>query len=407
VLREGAAAERIIRAVRESFFDFIEKRRAAFPTVLQRMGEDRYAASLLLRPAAWLSLKQIRVRQRKYIFLTDRHRDLIQRIATEPVAIIGTAREFLTARKLGLDFCSSGDLYLAAHAILFGRTGIPVDRILRRWISFLSQQQDPCYLVLPHDTSPISLLLCKLADECPNIRSVCIQHGLFNAGSDQDDIEGRNALINLVYDEAQKGEMLRRLPSAIVEPMGFPADLPTAEAAGNGELDIVLVGTGTTEQPEQLARAVAIFREVGRAVAPLDARVRYRPHPTERASRLSIDYGMPVNRQDKSSLLSGRRKVFIGFNSTLLYEAHLAGHLVVVLDHDDIPGYQIKRFGLRLRTDQVQQLPGHIMGELADMGTGLSRPDVGLRFKDAISRAELQSRRIAADRASHWSRSEN
>lgn len=385
---------KIADAVRKSFFDFIAKRQAAFPTVLRRMAADPWRAVVLLRAAAWLSLKQIRVRDARFIFLSCRHADLLGRLAGTETAVVGTLKEFVFSRRLGITFCFSGDLFLAAHAILFGRGGIPIERIVQRWKVLFLRQQDPCYLVLPDDTSPISLLLAKIASECPNMRSVCIQHGLFNKGSDLDDIEGRNSQINLVYDAQQKVEMLRRLPGAAVEVMGFPADLPVAHQAAEGQLQVVLIGTGATEQPDVLAKSVIIFREVARVLSSKHSRISYRPHPAEIRSNQLPDCVLPMNLQSKEDLLSGTRKLFIGFNSTLLYEAFLSGHVVVVLDDEALRGYSICRFGLRQKVSELWDL-----ARLIDEQEGLAsiQSDVGgnvlMRFSSALERAESHIRR--------------
>lgn len=387
-------AQKIASGMRDSFLDFIAKRQAAFPTVLRRMAADPWRAVHLLRPAGWLSIKQFRVTDRKFIFVSCRFPDLLASGSRADTAILGTLREFVLARKLGMRFCFNADLYLAAHAILFGAAGVPVDRIVQRWRRFFLQQRDPCYLVLPNDTSPITLLLAKIALECKNMRSVCIQHGLFNVGSDLDDIEGRNSQINLVYDASQKSEMLRRLRDATVEVMGFPANIPVASPRGPGLMQVVLIGTGATEQPAVLAKSAAIFREVARVLGAKHPCIFYRPHPTEIRSKMRIMGELPLDRRSKHELLSGSRKIVVGFNSTLLYEAFLAGHLVIVLHDETIPGYTIRRFGLHVNVAEV----GNLARLIADQTGNGERPnnpgeDVQSRFLGAIGRAEGQVNR--------------
>jgi hypothetical protein len=58
----------------------------------------------------------------------------------------------------------------------------------------------------------------------------------------------------------------------------------------------------------------------------------------------------PTRSEAKATLLAGERKVFVGFNSALLYEAHCLGHLVVVLDDPALPGYRLSPFGTTLET---------------------------------------------------------
>lgn len=348
--------DRVVESTKLSFFDFIAKRLARFPTVLERMAADPFAASWWLRPFGWISFKRSRVKKRRFIFLSNRFPELVGALANDDAAVIGSVAELRRARELGIKFCLNADLYLAAHAILFGTRGIPVERIIQRWITFFGQQADPCYLVLAHDTSPISLLLTMISAECSNMRSVCIQHGLFNAGSDHDDIEGRNSDFNLVYHGSQKAEMLRRLPGACVEVMGFPAEIPVAKLDAATGPDVILVGTGFTDQSLLLEKSLAIFRKVAELLREAVGRIEYRPHPSEQlASHLgSLEFS--VNVEPKEVILSGARKLFIGFNSTLLYEASLSGHLVVVLDDEQLPGYRIQPIGVTVNCRKIADL---------------------------------------------------
>ncbi|MEO8161852.1 MAG: hypothetical protein ABI588_10575, partial [Arenimonas sp.] len=173
------------------------------------------------------------IRDRRYLFLSTRFRSLVSCFAPSEAAVIGGPKDRATAAALGMPFAFTGDLLAASSAMLFGNRWIPVQPVLRRWRAFLAGQSDPCCLVVPADTLPISLLLVKVARDCPNVTVVCVQHGLFNADFDADDIEGRNSDLNLVYDSSQRVEMERRLPGALAEVMGLPEEfMPLEPGAG-------------------------------------------------------------------------------------------------------------------------------------------------------------------------------
>lgn len=346
---------RVVRDVRASFEDFVEKRSLEDPGFLRRMVNSDGWKTQISRILAFIPVNALRVRRKRYIFFSARHARLISRFGSQEAAIVGGPKDFAQARRMGLQFSFSGDLLAASSSILFGKRGIPSSWIVDRWIRFFSRQHDPCYLVVPSDTLPISLLLVKIADQCKNVRTVCVQHGLFNSGFALGDIEGRNSSINLVYCDSQRREMERRLPGALVEVMGFPAEFPIRASQASPLDHAILVGTGTYEDLTTYMISLTIFHRVRSVLERAGFRVEYRPHPSEKDRAPALE-DWTIDRQPTESLLSGPRKVFIGFISTLLYEAHLAGHRVIILNDVAIPGYDISDFGLKLDTTDMDRI---------------------------------------------------
>ncbi len=104
-----------------------------------------------------------------------------------------------------------------------------------------------------------------------------------------------------------------------------PAPLETA----------VLVGVGHPSAEEAVfARSMAVYSDIARIAAQRHGlRVLYRPHPAERADPAVMDalrarFG-ELDDLSAADRLSGPRSVFVGFVSSLLHEASVAGHPVV------------------------------------------------------------------------------
>ena len=382
----ASVEEAIVAEVRLAFEQFVRARTPFFPTVRERMAADPARASWWLQPARWLRAGDVSARGRRYVVLTARQAELVASFGGDEAVVVGGPADRRFARARGLPFCWQADLYLAARDILFAgggdaRRAFP---IIARWREFLLRQADPCILVVGNDTSPISLLLVRIAASCPNLRSACVQHGLFNHGYDGDDIEGRNSDLNLVYDERQQAEMLRRLPRARVGVMGYPAELPAQAPPPESPARVVLVGSGEVEQPEKYRVALQRYADAARCLLEAGLRVEYRPHPVEPEPVPLADPRVPVRREPKAALLGGTRKVFVGFTSTLLYEAHCFGHAVIVLDDPQVPGYALSRFGPRVDADQPQALPALVascygQAELPQRGRLRERFEAGLR----------------------------
>jgi hypothetical protein len=381
-------AEEIVRAAQASFADFAYKREITNdPQILQRMARRGGWRAELLRPAALVSPNNFRVRGKRFVFLNTRFDQLAASFSGEEAALVGGPGEYAFARKHGLPFCFSGDLFVAAFGILFGKPFVPVRSILRRWLRFFRQQQDPCYLVVANDTMPLALTLVHIARRCANVVVVCVEHGLLSAGPgfEYDDLEGRDSHVNLVYTQAQKLEYERRLPGALVEVMGCTSEFEPLQP-GPGERTAILVGVGTLGPLEELKTSLRIFREAATRLAQAGWRVEYRPHPSEQGLGL-VPTEVPTNRQGKRELLAGKRKLFLGFGSTLLYEADVAGHAVFVLDHPELPGYSIADFGSRLDARSFQEIGERAEAALRAPPSATATAGLRGRFEQALARA--------------------
>jgi hypothetical protein len=382
------AYETVRKSARESFRDFVDKRSRIFPTVMQRMSQGHGVLIGLSRLSAFFPLPNFRTRNAKQIFLSARYGELIGQFHGDEAVIVGGPNELLASWRLKKRFRSSVDLYSAAFNILFATRCVPTNLVIARWMRFFARQQDPCYLIVPNDTSPHSLLLAKIANRCSNVRVVCIQHGLFNSGYDLDDIEGRNSDINLVYSDAQRDEMLRRLPGAIVEVMGYPAEFRPLAYPAPETPHVLLVGTGAVEHWSVYKKSLDIFKSIERILSEAKAKIEYRPHPVEKPTTLA-SHEFSLNMESKDRLLSGERKVFIGFTSTLLYEAHLSGHMVVILDDPDLPGYKIDRFGFMVDSNDLHSLTGIILDNFRAQDPQSFYPNsLRERYEAALGRAE-------------------
>jgi hypothetical protein len=261
---------------------------------------------------------------------------------------------------------------------------------LRWWVRFLSSQSDPCYLVVPNDTLPISTLLVMIGKSCPNVRVVCVQHGLFNSGMHPEDVDGANSDYNLVFDQAQGEELRKRHPMARYEAMGFPSNIERVVLAPVSR--VVLVGVGTYENLSAWQRSLSIFGRARDVLAAAGMTSDYRPHPSERPYlKTCIDW--PLELGATQGLLGGERRAFVGFCSTLLYEASIAGHVVIILDDPQLPGYSISHFAEMLPTSELSRLPALIesLSKAPAPGEALGR-DVRGRFERALARATSRER---------------
>jgi len=388
---DEALAGRIAQEARATFEDFVRKRAAWQPTILPRVLSRQAWLVPWMRPLSLLPLASGRIRGKRYLFLSGRYEALAAQFDRSEAAIVGAQGDLRAAQRADLPWRFSGDLFVAAHDVLLGRTGPGALRVIRRWLRFLRRQHPDCVLVVPNDTLPIATLLVSIARHCPNVTVACVQHGLFSDAAQLDDIDGRISHVNLVYDTGQRREMERRLPGAVAEVMG----LPTAYRAASNDGDAppaILVGNGATEVPGRYRRSLDVFSGAAVALERAGFHVRYRPHPSEgdaaeAAARFALD------RTSKDALLGGPRTVFVGFFSTLLFEADAAGHAVFVLEDALVPGYVLSPIGSRLDSDGVAELETLVPAVLDGLRSD-ARDDAGprARFEAALRRARARLR---------------
>jgi hypothetical protein len=382
---DGDPVDRVLRQAHERFADFSMKRSMLEPRLLRDATARHRGLARSLAPLALLPLGHAGKGGSRLIFLSSRFRWLLEAVREDQPIVVGNLRDLRAARELAVSFSFSGDLMATCYPIIDGRAGFASRLVVKRWLKFFRRQSERCVLIVPHDTLPISTLLVSIANECRNVVTVCIQHGLFDSSFQLDDIDGRNCRINLVYDRAQRAEIERRLPDVIAEEMGLPTDF-RAKVRRTAPL-VVLVGTGVPECLVRYERALSVFAEGAAVLRSAGLAVEYRPHPSESPNHLQ-KFGIPLNTMEKSALLASERRIFVGFSSTLLYEAGSAGHGVILLEDPAIPGSILVPGSISLPTSGLDEL-GRLAG--AVMYTSDACTDAPLplrdRFYSALDRA--------------------
>lgn len=385
-----AATASIVEATRTAFRDFSEKRsRSLGPAYMERMAAEALSRARVLRFAPSVSWPPRPAAGVSRIHVRCKFPALLDGPDASSLCVIGGPADFRQSFARHVPFRLAASLFVAACEVAWGSPTTGTLRTISHWRSWFLRQSEHAYVVQTDDTSALSTLIAKIADSCDNLTTVCVQHGLFHPGYKEDDLEGRNSAINLVYDEWQRREMLRRLPHAVAECIGYPENDFCDRLAQLPEL--VLVGTGSIYLPKVFARSLAVYAEIVRILAPMALRIHYRPHPYESPS----DYRtLPVaaRRVPEPHLFDGERRIFIGFASSLLYRAHMAGHLAIALDDSLVPGNTISPMGPRLDSHELDRLPALIERHYRDFNSIEGREPLCRRFDAALLRASQRLR---------------
>lgn len=267
-----------------------------------------------------------------YIFEGLRNKEYMSAFNASSVIVIGSHKEKQYAKSHGYGFCWSFPIDSSVHAKMYRGFSLPINRQINIWIKELSRVKQVVFF-LYEDTQPLGVFFVHIGRLLkPKVTSVCIQHGYFSNSEYEIRIEGNLSDINFVWDENQV-KLIGCNKSAAFE-VGLPY---AAKAKPTTEKIVVLVGTGTPyDGNDDYDKTLAIFSIIhDELIKDTNIKVYYRPHPNEWVhDNLILELRKKFSLLDelnKFQILNGPKAIFIGSISSLLYEAGVAGHLVVHL----------------------------------------------------------------------------
>jgi hypothetical protein len=309
--------------------EFVREQTELFPEIPFGLARTPTPADWI---RAWLGVVYIclaSIGRRRYVFEVGRNEMLLECLDPEEVVVLGGRQLLAMCRQRGYRLFWTGGIISAVILAANSGTFVPLCWQLRLMRWRMGKQRRSVFV--PSDALPTGNFFVALANASGHT-SVCLQHGIFTPGVAKI-VEGQLCRVNVLYDRSQ--EAIIGHPDSLYLELGPPVD---ATVHGALTRTAVLVGTGLNfgdmnmyrETLQRLQRIAARLEETGWAVS-------YRPHPAEDVVECAR-YFSKLDMTAKSMCLSTPRKVFVGYCSTLLWEAHAFGHRVVSLKHRDVPG---------------------------------------------------------------------
>lgn len=249
--------------------------------------------------------------------------------------VLGERGEFFACLRMGCRFSWIGFVAKAFDLFYWGGDAaalrMAVSSIQRR---MATPRQRPEYLFLYEDTLPTGLVLALALSRVPGLAVACIQHGYYGPERLKRRNEGSICRFNLLIDREQ-GRFIKGLDA----PGSFVLGLPYEVAAPPRFVRrVILVGAGG--RGSDVARyllSLSHFVRIYRHLSDAGIAVSYRPHPDEDREFVASLFPHTCL-EDKWTLLRESRAVFVGFNSTLLFEALSFGNGVIGLDTSEFAG---------------------------------------------------------------------
>jgi hypothetical protein len=173
------------------------------------------------------------------------------------------------------------------------------------------------------DTLPVGSFFATIGNALKS-PPILLQHGYITGTEIL--IDGKQCTYNILYSIDQ-ARFIQNENAKSFE-LGPPFDIVNSEDIVNEE---VLVGTGGKGYiPELYYKALDVYMQIEKKLFMAGISVLYRPHPNEDYA----DYHSKFNKIDKrstSECISGPKKIFIGYVSTLFFEAKSFGHGIIAI----------------------------------------------------------------------------
>jgi hypothetical protein len=271
-----------------------------------------------------------------YIFQGLRNKEYMAIFEPNSVVIVGSHLEKEFAIKHGYGFCWAFPIQGAIYSKMIRNWDYPGIRQLNFWIKKLSKCNRVIFF-LQEDTQPLGTFFVYLGKLLPSIvNSVCIQHGFFLKYYYPIRNDGEISDVNFVWKFSQS-KLIKSNKLKTYE-IGLPYH---SIAKPMDMLNVVLVGTGMMGSGSDIYdRSINAYFKICKALINVPGiKILYRPHPNEVGNKNLIAYlsklFFMVENQHKVQQLNGPQSIFVGVESSLLFEAGIACHFVAHLKLDE------------------------------------------------------------------------
>lgn len=283
----------------------------------------------------------------KYFFETYRHNEIIETFDPKEIMIMGGLNIQGQARMRKNNFLWTGGI--VAAIIIAAKKNKPEALVFQIKILAKKLSKSKFYFLLYEDTTPEGFFFANFGNTYYH-PTIHIQHGT-TAASVYKVINGDKSKYNILYSILQK-EVLNNQNTIAFE-LGPPFDIvPIAEVSK----EIVLVGSGEEFEPYFKSLEIYAFLEMKLKKAGWD--VYYRPHYCENKSDY-INKFSKIEMCPKNELLSNSLKIFIGINSTLLFEAQSFGHCIITLKDPLFPLYLFES-DFQIEVSRIEEIDYYI-----------------------------------------------
>lgn len=273
----------------------------------------------------------VRARGATYAFHSTRLADLIGGLGRHEALIFGKPQEFMFSVRRGMPFYPVYE-FIPELFRLFSTDPLLESRDAARLISRavrLFTHLDIKNLIIWNDSLFLERFLVYCARQA-GVRSVCVQHGIFQSITDMRVLDGHYADYMLVFGESQRQlYQYADFPVEKVRVLGYPFHLPKMKPVNSLPISVCILGQHWESISTYLGnKKMRLFCHMIGKFQAAGIAVYYKPHPYE--DKRFFPTNAKIARTKLADALANY-DVFISLTSTALIEASLCGKIAIQL----------------------------------------------------------------------------
>lgn len=311
----------------------------------------------------WIFFQRFTVRRKlpKYVFMGRFYPHIMSVLPNKEVMVMGGINELLFCIKNGYRFFWSGCIFYGFNLFIFSKNNNLFNKAISSLRKIFSKDNNKRYLFLPDDSLPEGMTLSFGLESIPLLDIICIAHGFINFEPTRISVtpEGESCKFNLVWSESQKSFFKNdRKHTSFV--LGLPYEVNIAKGKCK---EVILVGhCGLSSGAFQYFFAMYHFAKLYQMFEGVGINVIYRPHPEDNIEKLHNTFSK-ISITEKNELLNSSSRIFIGLESSLLFEAREFGNTTIGLNFLDFNYKNNRAFDVdfEVDSDNFETLPDLIL----------------------------------------------
>jgi hypothetical protein len=302
------------------------------------------------------------------------------------VLIIGGPKQALFCIKNKIYFWSNSFVW---RTLALGCISTAHDNSLNKLSSYLSnflRQYPSAVLILENDSLPMQRLHILAAHDA-GLKTICIQHGLFQASASDFIVDGNFADYMLVFDKHTKNLIAKcGICENKLHVLGYhsnPQSLNRDLRVGI-KRKVCIIGQPWEKYSVTTFRTyIEIIQKLSRKMQGLGIEFIYKPHPWECKSKYLKELTNVVTCTLPYALAN--YDVFISMTSTVLYEANISGHIAIqILDHNfNGDNFESLGYAYTIESDKLSDI-FTIITEAKPLYDPIKLASVSERFKNLL-----------------------
>ncbi len=327
----------------------------------------------------------------KYIFQNLRYKEIIRQFNPSEVLVLGDISEFNYCKINKYKFHWIGYLFHSFCIFLSKKNNIYLNKSINFIKKTIGENNNyHRYLFLWTDQDISGLVLSSIFKNIKNFSVICIAHGFhFHPKNNFFYLpDGHFCKYNLVWDSKQ----ISFFKNLKIEPMvlGLPYQIKLPKIISN---KIIIVGHGVTEQNEY-HKAIAHFRKIYSLINKKVFDIEYRPHPNENIEKIK-KYFPKINKDKKKNLFKDSQKIYIGFVSSLLYEASMHQNHVIGLDTSFLNYYLDFKFEKVFQYSEYSSLNSYLISlKSINKRNIINNEDIKIRIMHCLNKIDKHNKNI-------------